>query len=75
LLNGIQLNDACKHLNCDNGDKLEQNKDKTELLARKFAEVSSTANYSEKSRKWKDELESDCKLLNNDVKQMSATFI
>jgi len=66
-MNGIQPNVACKHLNSDNGDTLEWNTDKAELLAHKFAEVSSTANYSEKFQKWKDELESDCNLLNNDV--------
>jgi len=37
-MNGIQPNVACKHLNCDNGDTLEWNKDKAELLACKFAE-------------------------------------
>ena len=66
-MNGIQPNVACKHLNSDKGDTLERNTDKAELLARKFAKVSSTANYSEKFRKRKDELKSDCNLLNNDV--------
>jgi len=60
-MNGIQTNAAYKHLICYNGDTLEWNVDKAKLLASKFTEV------SENFRKWKDKLESDCNLLNNDM--------
>ena len=52
-MNGIQCNIANKHLIGTNGQVIESNADKAELLAQKFSVVSRTNNYSEKFRQQK----------------------
>ena len=67
-MNGIQCNIANKHLIGTNGQVIESNADKAELLAQKFSAVSHTNNYSEKFRQQKCIVESNQSLLMNDAR-------
>jgi len=66
-INGIQSSVSSKHLIGENGQTVDRNAEKAEMLAHKFAQVSSSANYMDTFRKWKEELESDSCQLNNDA--------
>ena len=66
-MNGNGSNVVNKHLTDDAGNVVNGNREKADLLASKFAEISSTENYSETFRKTKRDAESDPQLLENNA--------
>jgi len=66
-MDGVKSNPTSKFL-LENGKPVELNKDKAEVLARAFASVSSTANYSAEFQRHKNDIEQNHPdLFTNDI--------
>ena len=66
-MNGLSSNTTSRYLITDDGQTVDNNIDKAELLVKKFSGISSSANYSEDFRKRKESVEAGTTQIKNDA--------